>query len=246
MSQISARPLLVRPRRRKRRIATGYPMNRSVTANTLKWAKSLPPGNASFDSDQVFYQHNAYAAAGLSGPMTIVQNAYSPGVNNWPQQGSFPANQSFVVDSLGFRIDPAVLIDGSTQANGGSSQADADPVLLAQQLANIYQRSYATLYVNERPIFIDQPLDTFPMGAGVSVSAALSNSNTSTANVISSVTNGVPVWGNRRLIRGRFPLAANVPWRIEVRQLQALPLNAASIAGGVLTLYMFGRWTRSV
>lgn len=245
MSQISARPVIVRPRRR-RRIATGYPMNRSVTANTLKWAKSLPPGNSSFDSDQVFYQHTAYPAAGLAGPLTITQAAYSPGVNNWPQQGSFPANQSFVVDSIGFRLDPAVLIDGTVQGNGGSSQADADPVLLTQQIANIYQRSYATLYVNERPILIDQPLDTFPMGAGVSVSAALSNSNTSTANVISSVTNGVPVWGNRRLIRGRFPLAANVPWRIEVRQLAALPLNAASIAGGVLSLYMFGRWTRSV
>lgn len=243
MTAVPIRPLL--PRRRPRRIASGFPMNRAVTARTLKWGGkgALPPGNGAFDTDHVFWSNTAYPAAGLASTLIIQQDAPAFGRNNWPQQGSFPANQSFVVDSFGFGVSSAVLVDGTLQANGATSQADADPILLAQQLQNILERTYATFFVNERPILVDQPLITMPLGAGVAIGVGLANT---AASVISSVTNGVPIWANRRNIRGRFTLAANTPWRFELKQQVALPLNNAAIAGGIITLMMFGRWSRAL
>lgn len=249
MTAVPARPIALAPRRRKpRRIGSGFPMNRAVTTRTLKWGGqgALPPGNGAFDTDHVFWSNTAYPAAGLTTTLIVQQDAPSFGTNNWPQQGSFPANQSFVVDSFGWDLDAGVLVDGTAQANGGTSQADADPVLLAQQLQNILKRTYATFFVNERPIMVDQPLITMPIGAGVAISAAVTNTAATTANVISSVTNGAPIWANRRNIRGRFTLAANTPWRWELKQKSALVLNNSAITGGTLTLMMFGRWTRAL
>lgn len=245
----------------------GYALKPSVFKLARALFGGLPGGkNQSWVRKTKYYHRLDFRADGSQTLFTFFNEARSIGVTNLDQPGTIPAGYVFGLQALRFKFTygfdrnhkrlgvttgtpTAAQFKGSAMNFGEASATITDNEAavwkIQEKIRELFAQGIVTLNVAEKPLFEIFGIDSFPSGSGLATSIGASHTMTAAAasnsiqNVMSNVTNGVPVLSNVFTLGTPYPIVAGNVFNVKLNLLNGVdftetnlgPLNGVATTG---------------